>query len=193
MVALLAGLVGVGFGFVAGRKNENSEIQEKQTRKLLTADVPAGTVDEKTGTYRGVSLGESAATVVEELGRPIDPNAAVTIPEVANNTAWNGLDADCRPGPDRSMVYREVVIGLSRGRVCSIEVAGGGWRTDGGIEAGDPVSVVQDRFGANACHESNPTEDPFWSQWDCSVKTAPDVRLRFAGDPLTWVVVTRPR
>lgn len=191
MIALLAGLVGVGFGLVSGWRNENSEIKETQTRKLLTANVPVGIVDEKTGSYRGVSLGDPAATVVEELGRPIDPNAAVTIPEVANGTAWNGIDSNCRPKPARSMMYREVVIGLSRERVCSIEVAGGGWRTEGGIRAGDPVSVVQDRFGVNACHESNPTEDPFWSQWNCVARVSPRVKVQFAGNPLTWVVVTQ--
>ncbi len=192
-VGLLAALVGVGFGFVAGGKNENREIQERQTQKLLTAPVPAGTVNEETGAYRGISPGTSATTVIRKLGRPIDPNAKVSIPRVANNTAWNGIDVNCRPRPMRSMVFREVVVHLTRGRVCAFEVAGGGWETDGGIRAGDSVSVVESRFGTNSCYEGNPTEDPFWSQWECEVKTSPKVKLRFAGDPLTWVVVTRTR
>lgn len=191
-LGLLAALA-AGFGFVAGGKSETREIQEKQTRKLLTATVPRGTVNENTGAYRGVSLGAPATTVIRKLGRPIDPNAMVSIPQVANYTAWNGIDVNCRPRPARSMVYREVVVNLSRDRVCAFEIAGAGWRTDGGIKAGDPVSVVQARFGTDSCHEWNPTEDPFWSQWECAVKTSPQVKLRFAGEPLTWVVVTASR
>lgn len=191
---LLGGLAAVTFGFVVGSRDGNNQLQQKQTARLLKAKVPTGVVNERTGSYRGVALDDPKSKVIRVLGEPLDDHPAVVIPPVANNTAWNGLNVgNCRARPRSWLLYRELTVSLGRGRVCALEIAGGGWSTSGGIAAGDRVAVVRDRFGQNACREWNPSEDPFWSQWNCEVRLENGIGIHFAGDPLTWVAVTRPK
>ncbi len=82
-----------------------------------------------------------------------------------------------------------MVFTIVNGRVCSYEVAGGGWSTTGGTRAGDGIEAIRRRFGPRACSQVNYTEDPLWRQWLCSGRTASGIRMRFAGDPVSSVAV----
>ncbi len=198
VVALVVGLIAMVVGFTKGTKdNAEAEINRVNDR-ILNAKVPAGFVDENRGTYRGIAIGDSEATVRRELGKPIDDDSGVYQPKISWGSTWNGVNPVNCPKPLHGgewklMVYREIVVDVTEGRVCAFEVAGGGWKTSGGIAAGDPIEKLQERFGPGECSKFGPPENSDYHQWSCEYVTPSGVKLYFAGDPVTTVGVGSQR
>lgn len=181
-------------GWNDGERTDSLDRREQENARLLSRLVPEGVVNETTGTYRGVTRGDSSAEVMKRLGAPIDggPNAPLASQV---QTTWNGVyTSECRSWRRRSgdfhaMVYREVVFLIVGGRVCSFEVAGNGWSTTGGIEAGDSIDKIRARFGQGACYEHSYSEDPHWKLWTCDGRSPTNIRMQFTGNPVSTIAI----
>jgi hypothetical protein len=193
-LAAIVGFVGLVVGWAAGEKAGSVERRDRENAQLLAADVPEGVVDETTGAYRGVARGDSVARVKSRLGEPIEKGNNAPFASQVSST-WNGIyTSECRgwrrrSGDFHAMVYREVVFMIVGGKVCSYDVAGNGWSTTGGIEAGDSIEDIRDRFGKEACYEHSYSEDPNWKLWTCTGHTATGIRMQFTGNPASTIAV----
>lgn len=195
LAVLLIAPVAVGYGFFVGLEADGRDAVEESNVRILAADVPAGFVDERRGSYRGIAVGDPASAVVAEMGEPASGNKGISIPQIAFGQEWSGLGTYGCPGRGkwRSQSYREAAFVIVGDRVCVIQVGGNGWRTSGGLEAGDSIDIAKERFGPGECYETGPPEALGYDQWMCEFRTTSGVKLYFGGDPLNSVTLLSPR
>ncbi len=191
--SVLAAIVLVPVGVLKGIQDDIDSDIDSGTEKVLAREVPAGTIDEETGSYRGVALGDPEATVTSKLGKPKRQGRdEVAIPDVLTGSVWAGAGyGSCGDKDARVIAYEEAVFMIANGKVCTITVAGGGWSTKAGLSAGDSVENVRSRYDDAACLKTT-NDGPFYEQWECTVHSDSGNRIHFGADPVTTVDLAPP-
>jgi hypothetical protein len=196
LVLLLVAICGVAAvfaldrGFDAGIKGEASS----ESRRLNEKPVPEGLLDVRAGTYRGVALNDSAASVRRSMGGPEAADDDAFSPTVVGHRdPWIGpSSATCgkKRAPMARMAYRDVLFILRDGTVCAIVVGGGGWTTTEGVASGDPITEFEDRNPDARCFEQSLNEWNLREQRDCKLRLDNGLLLWIGGDPVNGAALT---
>lgn len=179
------------FGAVTGIQEEIDSDIDEGIEKVLSRDVPRGVIDEKSGSYRGVSLGDRQSSVIRALGAPSRSGRyEYAVPDVLGGSVYAGDSRGCIGENTNVIAYRDVAITMQDHGVCSIYVGGGKWSTSGGISAGDSIESIKARFGDDACSEVT-RDNPMYAQWECDARLDSGIRIHFGTDPVTGVEISR--
>jgi hypothetical protein len=146
-------------------------------------------IDEASGTYRGLGLGDSRRAVQRKFGppAPFDPDQAI-----------GGPPTITPPGPltqeaartDHTLRYRGVSFSVIRGSVYAVIVTASGAQTRRGVAIGDPFARVKDEYPQADCE---PAEGGLISERDypyCTIRIRRDRYLFFSHDPISDITMT---
>jgi hypothetical protein len=150
-------------------------------------------INEVTGSYRGVKLGDTPSLVRRRLGRPVafDPIHDAFRPSQAPSFLSFPPDEPeilALPTKRRALRYNDVFFFTCKpqthcaGRVGGILIAGGRAVTTRGVTIGDPLKEAQRAYDLQ-CDTLSLGGDLADHEY-CIGKTGPDVHAYFGGDPI---------
>lgn len=151
-------------------------------------------MDERTGTYRGVGLGDDRRAVRQEFGRPAPWDETSSIAPLGAGPVTSPQSYSC-PGAAREsfMRYRGVSFGLAGDRVCQLMVTARGAVTSRGVGVGDAWEKARDAHPELRCDIARIRGEHPRTFRFCAGRTADDVHLWLGGDPIDNIeLTTRP-
>jgi hypothetical protein len=144
---------------------------------------PRSGINERTGSYGGVRLGDTKASVSKKWG---SGKAGGKVPQIDSVHAPTFL-------PGFSLSYRDAELTIVRGptgNVGSISVVAHGARTLRGVRVGDRIGKVSKRYSGAVCFPERIIGGDYASSARCELKTAPGVYLYFGDDPIKLIVLS---
>ena len=151
------------------------------------------TIDERTGRFRGVGVGDSRADVKRVFGalKP-DQGAGGYIP--LDETDSYGPSSMSSPEPCKGphftqqlMRYRGAVFGTCRGRVHDLIVTQDGAATRRGVSVGDPLEEARDAYPALDCGDAGGGEYEEYPY--CAGRVGPGRYAWFGNDPIHSIML----
>jgi hypothetical protein len=144
----------------------------------------------RTGSFRGIRLGECTRGVVRTLGRPVRWG---TFPAPMHGPA----DAELPSGPAnaRSLDYADMAVAVRAGRVVWIVTTAPSAQTPLEVGVGDSLAIARLALPRLHCVAHSEPSDPASGPPACFERLRPGVNIEIIGDPITTIAVhgTRPR
>jgi hypothetical protein len=160
--------------------------------RTVTVDRPQViTLDERSGTLRGVGLGDSRARVEGARGRAPrwDPETnpsqePLDADENANTSSafYPDVPGDENDSRDTYLRYRGSSFYVHRGRVRSIEITDRSTATSRGVGPGDSMSLVEKAYPELRCGQRSYGSDADVPYPYCAGRVAPGRYIHFNGD-----------
>lgn len=157
---------------------------------------PAGAIDTKAGTYRGVGIGDDVAAMHREFGpqAPAAEGERIVPRSVGDENDYGpGViqltpPDSASPAPLQAYRYEHVVFLVRRGQIGAVEVNAEGARLDGGaVTIGGELESAGEKYGLRC---GTAYEDSEYEQYPaCTGKIAPRRYLWLGGDPIRNVTV----
>jgi hypothetical protein len=162
----------------------------------VTSAKAGDVIDARTGTYRGVGLGDRATRVRHAFGKPahFDPDEGIFPPD-ADPDAVGGPPVITPPrrtpsasASDHLLRFRGASFLVRSGHVYAVVVTADGARTREGVGVGDALDRVRARYpGARCARAFDADGNPSYPY--CEVRLAPDRYALFSNDPVGGVAL----
>jgi hypothetical protein len=157
---------------------------------------PGGAIETRSGTYRGVGLGDDVAPMQRTFGprRPAAEGERIVARSLEEENDYSPIviqltPADsASPAQERAYRYEHVVFLVRRGRIGAVIVNADGARLDGGaVRIGGELETAKERYGlrCGTAHEDSEYEE-FPA---CTGKISARRFIWFGGDPIRNVTI----
>jgi hypothetical protein len=150
-------------------------------------------VDERAGTFRGVSLGDRPNAVALARGRPDqDPgtrNATPTGASDETSRTFGGMQPPSRRATLRIYNYRDATYLATReDGVYAILITAAGARTSRGVAIGDSLQDIRQRYSGFECGVKN-ADNEYVDVPYCGGRVGRARHIWFGGDPVASITL----